>query len=80
MDDSASFVGADGVEYVSIPVAKSGSFAADVIAEWSARDGRDRRWMLRHSAITVPAEILDTARIRSSMKKGKTNAWNHVPD
>lgn len=60
---SARFVGSDGREYVSVHTGTHRAFAEACLAEMS-KDGRDRRWMLKHGAITVPVEVLDAARAR----------------
>lgn len=62
--NGSRFVGIDGREYVSIQTSKHRAFAAACLAELSRNDGRDRKWMLQHSAVTVPVEILDVARSR----------------
>ena len=58
----ARFAGPDGADFVSIDVTKHRAFAAACVAIWRQRDGQDRRWMLEHKAVSVPASLLSAAR------------------
>lgn len=61
---SQRFQGEDGKEYVSILTRKHRAFAAACLELMTEADGRERRWMLQHSAVTVPVELLGKARAR----------------
>ena len=58
-EEASRFRGADGKLYVSVTVARSLPFARAVVAEWKLHDGRDRSWMLKHSALLIEASIYD---------------------
>lgn len=55
---------ANGIEMVPVVVGQSLPFAKACLAEWRARDGVDRSWMLRNKAFNVPADLIDRARAR----------------
>ena len=63
-DDRQRCIGPDGREYVAVTVSKNRAFAAACLAEMAARDGKDRRWMMQHKAVNVPADLLPSVRAR----------------
>lgn len=62
--DSQACIGTDGRRYVSVTVVTNRAFAAACLDELKALDGKDRRWMMQHKAITVPADLLPSIRAR----------------
>lgn len=51
-----------GEELVPVVIAKSRPFAAACLAEWTKRDGIDRKDWINRAAINVPADIVEAAR------------------
>ena len=62
--DSQACIGNDGRRYVSVTVVTNRAFAWACLDELTAHDGKDRRWMMQHKAITVPADLLPSIRAR----------------
>jgi hypothetical protein len=63
---TAIFKDANGVDMLMVVVDQSRPFARACLAEWQARDGKDRFWLLKHKAIYVPLDVVEPARARLS--------------